>query len=595
MAQAKYDRGLLGLIERVGNKLPDPVTLFIGATLLVIVVSAIGAGLGWSVQPQRPELGPDRTVRLVADGAPVMARSLLSRDGIYWLVANMVRNFINFPPLGVVLVSMLGIGIAERVGMFGAFMKWLAGLVPARYLTPMTVFLGLMSHAAGDSGYIILPPLAAGLYAAYGRSPLAGIAAAFAGIAGGFSANFIISATDTLVAPLTERGARILDPNYTVLVTCNWYFLAGSTVLLTLVGWAVTAWIVEPRINAQPGTAAPPVDVAGQTPTAQELRGLGAAGIAVVAALGLVFSMILIPGWPLSGPMPAPVPAFGPISDRALPVMGVFTPDTPGAPLPANGTVAISKGLALEGGLGEPVATQGIVRLTGPVEAPARMDKPPVLQPRWSQAIVPIILLCFLAPGLAYGLVSGAIKKLSDITGAFTYAMQTMAPIIAMAFFAAQFIGSLSYSQLDRMLAYEGGTLLVSSGLPTPALLVGVVFLTMLVNLLISSMSAKWSALAVILVPMMMMAGVSPELTQAAYRVGDSVTNIVTPLNSYIIVILAVAQRWRPESGLGSLLATMVPYSVVFAVIWTAFLLVWVYLGIPLGPGAPMWYTPGTP
>jgi aminobenzoyl-glutamate transport protein len=258
------------------------------------------------------------------------------------------------------------------------------------------------------------------------------------------------------------------------------------------------------------------------------------------ATLVLVAWMIFAPGAPLNGPMPAPAPTFGPIP--------VSAPATPSAALP---------------------------------------------QPRWSTAVVPLILVCFLVPGVVYGWLTGAIRSQADLSKAFIGAMVSMAPVIALAFFAAQFIASFQFSQLDRMLAFAGGGMLVQSGLPIPLLLVGLIVLTMTVNLLMSSMSAKWTMLAPILVPMLMMVGISPELTQGAYRVGDSVTNIVTPLNSYAIVILAAMQRYRKDAGMGNLIALMVPYSLVFAAVWTLFLLAWVASGIPMGPDAPMWYAPG--
>jgi aminobenzoyl-glutamate transport protein len=510
------------------------------------------------------------------------------------MIANMVRNFINFPPLGVVLVSMFGIGVAERVGLFGAFLKWMATLVPNQFLTPMVVFLGIMSNTASDAGYIILPPLAAGLYAAFGRSPIVGIAAAFAGVSGGFSANLLIASTDTLVAPLTEGGARVLDPNYTVLATCNWYFLAGSTFMLTLLGWFVTAKIVEPRLSGPEHLAGVTADANARTLDAAEARGLRYAGIGLLASLLVVAAAIAIPGAPLNGPMPAPAPTYGRVPSEAEPARGQFRPVQEGAKLPASGQVTIAKGLTIEAETtdADGKKMRGTAKTNEAAVAQARMEPAPVAQPRWSQAIVPIIFFCFLVPGLAYGISTGAVRSQKDVAKAFIHSMQSMAPIIAMAFFASQFLGCLSHSQLDRMIAFAGGKFLVSLGLPRAVLLAAMILLVMIVNILMSSMSAKWTALSVILVPMMMMAGLSPELTQAAYRVGDSVTNIVTPLNSYIIVILAAVQRWKPDMGIGNLIAMMVPYSVIFAVVWIIFLLAWLYLGIPLGPGAPSTYVP---
>ena len=611
MAENPRSGGILGSIEWLGNKLPDPIFLFISATVLVFAISALGASMNWTVQPVRPRVvmetlpGPDGgsiqqpkldagglpMMELVDAGAPIRPRNLVSADGVYWLIANMVRNFLNFPPLGVVLVSMFGIGVAEKVGLFGAGMRYLATLVPGRILTPTVVFLGIMSNTASDAGYIILPPLAAALYLAYGRSPMAGIAAAFAGVSGGFSANLLIASTDALIAPLTERGARVLDANYTVLATSNWYFLAGSTVVLTLAGWFVTERIVEPRLSRSL-TGEVPVEQASAPLTNQERRGLRFALLAAFATLGVVAASIFIPGAPLHGVMPAAAPQHGQIPAAQVQSAANFQPDHDG-PIVRNtpGAAVIAPGHTLSDAEATD-QTRGTFRASEAITVRGTFDPAPKPQPRWSVAVVPIILLVFLIPGLAYGVATGVIRSPSDVSRAFVHSMTLMAPIIAMAFFAAQFIESFRHSQLDAMLANAGGKALVAADLPKPLLLVGVILLVMIVNVLMSSMSAKWTALAMILVPMLMMAGISPELSQAAYRVGDSLTNIITPLNSYIIVILAVVQRYQKGAGIGNLIAMMLPYTAVFFVIWTAFLLLWVWVGIPLGPSAPLWYTP---
>lgn len=610
--------GILAVVERLGNKLPDPIFLFIGATVIVMVVSLIGAAAGWQVQPKKPilemqtvmEAGVEvrrpviaengrPVVALVDAGTPITARSLVSSEGVYWLMSNVIRNFINFAPLGVVLVAMLGIGIGERVGMFEALMKWAARMVASNLLTPTVVFLGIMSHIASDAGYIVLPPLAAALYAAAKRPPLAGIAAAFAGVSGGFAANLVVGSSDTLIAPITQLGARVLDPTYQVNPTCNWYFMAASAIMLTGVGWFVTARIVEPRLRAAGGYLPPAGADVGDTQqlTAKESRGLQAAAIGLVPALALVLSLIFVPGAPLYGPMPAPAPTFGPIPTSHTATGGVFAAPE-GVEIgrdPLDGTVTLKPGLTLEvataeGGPDAPI--RGTLRVTEAEAVDGRFTPAPPPHPRWSQAVVPLIFLLFLVPGLCFGISTGAIRSTDDVSRAFIETMRTMAPIIAMAFFAAQFVECFRYSRLDSMIANVGGSALFAADLPRPAMLAGLVVLCIILDLLISSMSAKWTALSMILVPMMMMAGISPELTQATYRVGDSVANIVTPLNSYIIVILGVVQKYRKDAGIGDLIAMMVPYSVLFFIAWTAFLLIWVGLGIPLGPFGPLTYVP---
>jgi aminobenzoyl-glutamate transport protein len=604
-------KGILGFIEWLGNKLPDPVFLFIGATVIIMALSAVGDSMGWSVQPQRvravteavtaadglvtqvPKLDASGKplTELVPSGTPVAPRNLLSGEGIYWLFANMIRNFVNFAPLGVVLVGMFGIGVAEKVGLFGAAMRWFAAIVPSKALTPAIVFLGVLSNIASDAGYIVLPPLAAALYVAFGRPPLAGIAAAFAGVAAGFSANLLVGSTDALVAGITTLGARTLEPAYSVLATSNWWFLIVSTFLLTFVGWAVTAWVVEPRLAAQGHDVG--VDHAGNEVLNQvERRGLRWALIATILTLGGITALIAIPGAPLAGPMPAPAPTFGAIPSALAPAPAKFAPAAAaGETLPMPGEAVLPRQWTVEAA-GPEGSPRGTFRLAEEATLKGRLEAAAEPQPRWSTAVVPLILLAFLIPGVAYGWVTGSIRKTSDVTGAFTHAMVMMAPVLAMSFFAAQFVECFRYTRLDIMLANAGGKLLVGSGMHYSAMLVGIVGITMVINLLMASMSAKWTALAPILVPMMMMAGISPELTQAAYRVGDSCTNVVTPLNSYVVLILVAMQRWKKDAGIGNLIAMMLPYSIAFAIAWTILLLVWCFAGWELGPGGPLWYTP---
>lgn len=225
VAPAKRRRGVLDLIEFIGNKLPDPAIIFMIGAALVIALSAFGAWQGWEVPELRPVVGVDeagqRTMELEPTGNVIRPNSLISADGMYWMISTMVSNFINFPPLGIVLVGMLGIGVAERTGMIEASLKAVMLVTPLKLLTPMMVFLGVMSSVGSDAGYIILPPLAAALYKSVGRSPLAGIAAVFAGVSGGFSANFFVSGGDVVMAGLTTVGAQIIDPGYTVVATAN--------------------------------------------------------------------------------------------------------------------------------------------------------------------------------------------------------------------------------------------------------------------------------------------------------------------------------------------------------------------------------------
>jgi aminobenzoyl-glutamate transport protein len=543
--------GWLGHLEALGNRLPDPATLFVIGALGVMALSQVAVSCGWSAEKtvsrevRAPVRGPDGgpvidpasgvplTLPVLdpASGTPrhelaserVEAVSLLSSDGLFWAIRSLVDNFKDFPPLAIVLVGMLGIGLAERAGFLPALLKASLLRVPEALLTPLLFFVGVMSSIALDAGYVVLPPIAAALYRSVGRSPLVGLAVVFAGVSAGFGANLVITGLEPILAGLSTAGAQVIDPHYTVVASANWSFIAVSTVVLTGVGWAVTAGFVEPRWGRRPPAEGGPDPSATVQPAERQLtdperRGL-ARGLAVLAlALALVLAATLVPGAPLQGEA------------------GKF--------------------------------------------------------PRWVDAIVPLLFLTFLLPGLAYGAAAGSLRSDRDVARMLGETMASMGPYIVLAFFAAQFIAYFTHSRLGEMLAIHGGEWLVRAALPAPLLMTAFVVVVGLANLLIGSMSAKYAFFAPVFVPMFMRVGISPELTQAAYRVGDSVTNVITPLNPYLIIILVLVQRYVPRAGIGTLVAMMLPYALAMGVAWTALLVGWMALGIPLGPGGPLVYLP---
>jgi len=497
----------LDRVERLGNRLPHPATLFAAGTLAVFLLSAAGAALGWAVQ--EPSLAGGEA------GERIRVLNLLSADGIWWLLSTAVSNFVGFPPLGIVLVGMLGIGVAERSGLVDALVRTVLGGVSGRWLTPATVFIGIMSSLGLDAGYVVLPPLAASLYAAFGRSPLAGIAAAFAGVSAGFSANLLLTAVDPMLAGFTEAGARFVDPGYRVAATANWWFMIVSTALLTGCGWLVTARFVEPRLARPAGGRADRGGSGAGTPAADR-RALRLSLQALALCLALYALAVLVPGAPLHG-------------------------------------------------------------------AGERF-------PRWVEAIVPAMALGFFVPGLTYGIASGRIRSDRDVADMLGQTMAAMGPYIVLAFFAAQFIEAFRHSQLGELAAVAGGNWLATLAIPGPLLAITFVALVMAGNLLVGSASAKYAFFAPVFVPMFMQVGLSPELTQAAYRVGDSITNVITPFNPYMVIVLAQLQRHAAGSGLGTLIALMLPYALAFAAVWIPLLVAWMLLGLPLGPGGTLSY-----
>ncbi len=508
----------LDRIERLGNALPDPATLFLLGTLGVIALSQLAVGLGWEVTKSvaNPETG-------ALEQVPVTPVGLLSADGVFWLLDALVDNFMAFPPLGVVLVGMLGIGVAEKSGFIGVLLKAVLLSVPPQLLTPTIFFVGVLSSMGLDAGYVVLPPVAAALYKAVGRSPAVGLGAVFAGVSAGFSANVMVTSLDPMLAEFSTASAHLVDPDYAVSARANLRFIQVSTVLLTLVGWAVTAWWVEPRYADKAPEDGGPVPVsddelAAQQLTADERRGLVRASGAALATLLVFVAATWIPGAPLDG------------------VSGRF--------------------------------------------------------PRWVAVIVPLLFLVFLVPGLVYGFVTGKLRSDKDVAKMLGETMSDMGPYIVLAFFAAQFIACFAQSNLGEMLAISGGQVLARAQLPTAGLMVGFVGVVMLGNLFIGSMSAKYAFFAPVFIPMFMQVGVSPELTQAAYRVGDSVTNVITPLNPYVVILLVFLKRYVPRAGIGTLVALMLPYAVAFAAAWTVMLVTWIQLGLPLGPDGPLSYAP---
>lgn len=494
--------GWLARIERAGNRLPEPAVLFAAGLGVVLLVSHLVAW--WGVSVARPD-----------SGEAIQARSLLTSDGLWWLISNLVENFVTFRPLGLVLVAMIGMGLAERSGLFSAAFRRAMHRLPPRLLTPGILVLGIL--LAADPGYIILPPLAAYLFALRGRPPLAGLAVAAAGVAAGFSANYIITYLDAMLAGLTETGARILAPEYTVAVTANWWFMAVSALVLPLVGWLVTARWVEPRLAAQGSGSASRADASDASDEGlSPQRGLRWAGAALLGVIAGLAALIAVPGAPLHG----------------------------------SGENA----------------------------------------PRWMEALVPILLVVFAAPGLAYGLGAGTIRSDRDVGNMLNGSMEVMAPFIVLAFFASQMIAAFDYSRLGDMLAVVGGQGLAGLSLPPVLLMVGFVLVVMVGNLLMGSASAKYALLAPVFVPMFMQTGISPELTQAAYRVGDSVSNPICPLNPYLVVILTFMRRYKPDAGLGTLVAIQLPYTLAFAAVWLVLLAAWIAAGWPLGPGGPLFY-----
>jgi aminobenzoyl-glutamate transport protein len=492
--------GFLGAVERIGNKLPDPAMLFVGLLFMVWILSWALSYVSFDVIDPR-------------SGEVLVINNLLAGAALTEFTSVMVTNFSHFHPVGVVLVAMLGIGVAEATGFINTGLRALLNVTRDRFLTPMVIAVGIVSHTAADAGYVLVIPLGGVIFYAAGRHPVAGIAAAFAGVSGGFSASFVPSSIDPLLQGLSQAGAHILDPTVELNPLNNYYFTTASSLLIIGVGWLVTSKIIEPRLSS--------VEIDGNAedlPEIRDLKNRERKGLrwALLAMLAGVI-ILLITALPESSPWRD---AAGEISSFQAPLM---------------------------------------------------------------RSIVSLIFFLFLLPGIVYGIAAGTVSSSKDIIMGMTKSMHSMAYYLVIMFFIAQFVYAFGQSNLGVLLALQGATLLKALAMPAAVTIVGIILLTAVVNIFVGSASGKWGLLAPIFIPMLMTLGISPDLTQAAYRVGDSSTNIITPLMPYFPLVVVYCQRYVKNTGIGTLTALMLPYSMSFLVLWTIFLLLYSAAGLPLG------------
>ncbi|MEM9226068.1 MAG: AbgT family transporter [Pseudomonadota bacterium] len=513
-------KGFLGWVERTGNKLPDPVFIFFYLIILLVGISVLCDVLDvYALHPT--QVGPDGAPKVEA------AVSLLSPENIQRLWVEMPKTFTHFHPLGYVLVVMLGAGVAERSGLFASAIRGAVQNAPKSLLTPLVALVAMLSNHAADAGYVVMIPLAAIIFASAGRHPLAGIAAAFAGVSGGFSANIAPGQLDALLFGITETAyeASNIDSGWTMNIAGNWYFIAALLAIYLPVIWLVTDKVIEPRLGKWMPEAGAETQSYGDEDaplTPEQRKGLRHAGFAVLGVCALWAAMIFGPGTPLLN-------------------------DGPGTENDAWYTVA------------------------GP----------------FFRSLVAGFLVLFLAAGWAYGAAANTINNHRDLVDMMAEAMKDMGYYLVLAFAAAHFVAMFGWSNLGLISAVHGAGAIQSSGLPLPIVLGMIVLFAALLNLFVGSASAKWALLAPVLVPMLMLLGISPDGATAAYRVGDGATNIITPLMVYFPLILVFAQRWKKDFGLGSLTAIMIPYSVWMLITGVLLMMMWLFLGWPLGPGAP--------
>jgi len=502
MAKTSFVNKFLKVVEKGGNMLPHPATLFASLAFLVLLLS-------WVMSLFDPHVLHPGT------GEAIHVVNLFSTEGLHLILTQTVTNFTGFAPLGTVLVALLGIGIAEGSGLIGTILRLIVLKSPAKLLTFVVVFAGVISNTASEVGYVLLVPLAAIIFLAAGRHPLAGLAAAFAGVSGGYSANLLLGTIDPLLSGLSQEAAQIIDSGYSVNAACNYYFMFVSTFLIAGLGTFVTEKIVIPNLGVYDGEVA-----------AEEIHQLNAAekkGLRYATIVTLIMVGIMV--WGL---------------------------------IPADGF--------LRGVNGE------------------------LLKSPFLQGIVTIIFVVSALAGIAYGLGAKTIKSDNDVMLGMEKSMKTLGSYIVLVFFAAQFVAYFKWTNIGMITAIKGAEMLQAINMGSIPLMISFILVAAVINLIMGSASAKWAIMAPVFIPMFMMLGYSAELTQLVYRIGDSVTNIISPMMSYFALIVAFIQQYDKKAGIGTVVSIMLPYSVVFFFGWAILLIIWMLLGLPIGPGAPLHY-----
>ncbi|KAJ52936.1 aminobenzoyl-glutamate transport protein [Clostridium tetanomorphum] len=493
----------LNKVEIVGNKMPDPVTIFLILSLIVMIISWIASG---------------STVINPSTNKVVAVVNLLSKDGMRTILMQCVTKFQEFPPLGMVLVVMLGAGVAEKSGLMTAAMKNSITKVPKSLVTGTLILVCILADGAGDAGFILLPPLAATVFLSMGRHPLVGMFAAYAGVAGGFSANLVVNMTDVLMASFTIPAAKMIDLNYKGTPAMNIYFMICSTAILVAGGVWVTEKIIAPRFEKSEFTF---MDEEHGKICEKETKALKWSLVSILTMVILIITL-----------------SIGKDAFMADPKTGSL--------------------LAWESPL--------------------------------MQGLIPIITILFLVPGIIYGKITGTIKNDKDVIKMMGESMKDMGAYIVLAFAASLFIALFNWSNLGVVMSVKGANLLKNSGFTGIGVIIGFILLESIINIFVGSASAKWAIMAPVFVPMLLLLGYNPAVTQMAFRIGDSITNPISPLFPYFPILITFAQRYDKKAGMGTMISNMIPYSILFGILWTILLVVFIVFNIPLGPGGEVRY-----
>jgi len=503
-APKTFMQRVLDRVERVGNMVPHPAVIFIILIGLVIVLSHIlylfGARVSYEV------INPD-THKI--EKMTTAARSLLTIDGIRFMFTGVVQNFMSFQAVGVIIVAMAGVGVAEESGLVNALIRKLVVVSPPWALTYILVCVGILSSLAADAGYLVLIPLAAAAFISVGRHPLAGLAAGFAAVAGVFLANVFIVPVDGILTGITNDAIHIVDPSKNISLTANLWFSAASVLLMTIVVALITDKVIEPRLGTYEGEH--PVESTEMS--AAEHRGLRFAFWGLIGVLVFMALLVAPPGAPLRNP-----------------------------------------------------------------ETGAIIGNSPFMN-----SLIVTVALLFFATGTAYGIGARTIKGTNDVVNAMIKAISGLGGLIFLLLVISQFLAYFNYTNMTTIAALSLADILQTMNLHALWLLIGFVIVVFVLDLIITGAIPKWALFAPVFVPLLMRLGVTPEAVLAAYRVGDSPINAITPLNAYFALIVTFAQKYQKGAGVGTVVALMLPYVLVLMVVWTIFLAAWYLLKLPWG------------
>lgn len=538
-APRSFMQSVLDMVEKVGNKVPHPAIIFLSLIAFVILLSALLSFTGtqfttevivpveaaekekksdakevpnvsdYELGPMtQPEPSQAKTYRV--EKRIVQAKSLLTSDGLRFMYASLIPSFMGFTAVGLMIVAMVGAGVAEEAGLVNALIRMLVKVSPRWAMTYILAFVGILSSIAADAGYLVLIPLAGTAFISLGRHPLAGLALGFAAVASAFTVNILIKPLDAVLVEFTNDAIAMVDPNKSIGLASNIWFSIASVILLTLVVAFITERMIEPRLGKYQGEK-PAEEGAGLS--AEESRGLRWAGLG--------FVLVLI--------------AFG--------------------------------------------------FLTLPSGAPLRHPETDVLigNSPFMNGLIALIMVAFLVTGTAYGFGAGTYKSATDVIKAIEKALSGLGSLIFLFLIISQFVAYFNYTNMGTLLALSLSDLLKTANFPPLALLIGFIFVVALLDLLITGAIAKWALFAPIFVPLLLNLGVSAEAVLAAYRIGDSPINSITPLNAYFALVVGFAQRYDKNAGVGTVVSLMLPYVGIMLVLWTILFAVWHLAGLPWG------------